>query len=154
VILKVKPIIDHSVRGLCRKPYYNHPKGCPNFNKRFDCPPNAPIWDIHIDPKHHVYAIFVKFDFAKHKGKMRALHPEWSEKQVECCLYWQGTARKYLKKELVAFHKKHPGYESFITPEAMGINIIQTMINVGVSIDYPPDKFVYKIALAGVLLKK
>jgi hypothetical protein len=32
-IVQVNPVIDYSVRGLCVKPYYNHPKGCPNFIK-------------------------------------------------------------------------------------------------------------------------
>lgn len=45
IIVQVNPVIDYSVRGLCVKPYYNHPKGCPNFNKKKGCPPNAELFD-------------------------------------------------------------------------------------------------------------
>jgi len=45
MIKKVIPVIDYSVRGLCAKSYPNHPKGCPNFNKRKECPPKAKLID-------------------------------------------------------------------------------------------------------------
>jgi len=35
----------NSVRGLCIKPYYAHKKGCPNYNRRKDCPPKVKMLD-------------------------------------------------------------------------------------------------------------
>lgn len=155
MIQQVEPVIDYKVRGLCVKPYPGHPKGCPNFNnpKRIDCPPSAPFFDKHIDTTKPVYAIAYKFDFKAHKDRMRLLHPNWSQKQVECCLYWQGTARKELKKEITRFMANNPAYEVFITPEAMGVNIKETVKSINISLTYPPQDDVWKIALAGLPLK-
>lgn len=40
-----KLIIDRSVRHLCYRPYPNHSKGCPNYNKKEGCPPKSPMID-------------------------------------------------------------------------------------------------------------
>jgi len=151
MIIEVNPVIDNSVIGLCSKPYPLHPKGCPNFNKRQDCPPKAPLWENYIDSNYSVFAIITEFDFMSHKNKMQSKHPEWSKRQVECCLYWQGTARKHLKEEIAQFNKTHPNYTVFITPEAMGVNITETMKNVGIELEWPPNNIVYKIALGAVV---
>lgn len=42
---KVTPVIDYKMRALCVKPYYNHKKGCPNFNKKAGCPPGIGFFD-------------------------------------------------------------------------------------------------------------
>jgi len=60
--IKVKPVIDFSVRGLCLAKYHNHPKGCPNYNKRSDCPPLCPTFDKVIDLNKVVHAIYNKYD--------------------------------------------------------------------------------------------
>jgi len=150
MIKQVKPVIDYSVRGYCVKAYPGHKKGCPNFNKRKDCPPFAPFFDKYIDLDKPVYAIAYCFDFKTHKDKMRSLHPKWTQRQVECCLYWQGTARKQLKIEINSFLVDHPDYEVFITPEAMGVDIGETVKPIGINLVYPPQDQVWKIALAGI----
>ena len=96
----IKPVLDRSMRGLCVKEYPNHKKGCPNFNKRDRCPPKAPFLEDLYDLTKPVWVIYTRYDFGTHVKKMRAKHPEWSQRQVECCLYWQGTARKNLKNEI------------------------------------------------------
>ena len=103
---KVDIVIDQSVRGLCKKEYPNHKKGCPNYNKRHDCPPKVPLIGKVFDLSKPIFAIWNIFDFSEHTGRMSRKHPEWSKKQVECCLYWQGTARKQLKGEIDAFIKE------------------------------------------------
>ncbi len=45
MIIEINPVIDYSVRRLCVKPYPNHKKGCPNFNKKEGCPPTADFFD-------------------------------------------------------------------------------------------------------------
>ena len=62
IIIRVNPVIDYSVRKLCIKPYYNHPKGCPNFNKKEGCPPTAQYFDKTYDLNQPVYAVYNVFD--------------------------------------------------------------------------------------------
>lgn len=79
LIIQVNPVINHSVRGLCVKQYYNHPKGCPNFNKKNGCPPNAKYFEDVYDLNKPIYAICNIFQFNKHIEKMKFNHPDWSE---------------------------------------------------------------------------
>jgi len=86
---RVQPVIDFCVRGLCTKPYPNHPKGCPNFGKKDDCPPQEKLITEVFNMHKQFWFLWAEFDFAAHRAKMRAAHPEWSDRQVDCCLYWR-----------------------------------------------------------------
>ena len=155
----VKPILQLSVRSLCTQPYYNHPKGCPNFNKRCTCPPTAPLLDDYFDLTKRVLAVCIHFNLAQHVEKMRAKHPKWSQRQCECCLYWQGSVKKKLKQELQYNIARVPLFDndrliSTDCPEAMGVNVTETMKTVGVILEWPPKKIVRKIAFIGSNGKK
>jgi len=146
----VKPIIDMSVRDLCSKLYPNHPKGCPNFGKKEGCPPAAPRITDTLDFAQPVYAIWNRFDFGEHVERMREKHPDWSQRQLECCLYWQGTARKALREVVERFTHIYPSRCVVMCPEAQGVNITETMKQVGVDLEWPPKVYTYQVALAGV----
>jgi predicted metal-binding protein len=146
----VSPVIDPSVRSLCCRPYPGHPKGCPNFNHRVNCPPKAPLWDEVFDITKPTYIIINQFDFGAHVERMKQLHLDWSDRQLECCLYWQNTDRKELRAGIAAFKKLHPEYIVEECPEAMGINVTKTTSQVGVELEWPPKKFVHHVALAGI----
>ena len=148
--IQVVPVIDYDTRKLCVKPYYNHKHGCPNFNKRQDCPPFAPLFDCYFDISKPVYAIYHAFDIKAHSDRMQQKHPDWTDKQINCVLYWQGSARKQLTSKINCFLMEYPEYEANITPEAMGVDMIKTMASVGITICFPPVDIVYKIALAGI----
>ena len=151
--IKVKPIINKAVRGLCQKEYPNHKKGCPNWNKKEGFPPQAlMIYEI-LDFNEPVFAIFNKYPFGKHVKKMRDKHPDWTQRQVECCLYWQGTARKQLREKIKMFLKGHPDYIISHCPEGSGVNLTQTMKDVGIDLEWPPKKYTYQIVLAGKKVK-
>jgi predicted metal-binding protein len=137
-------------RLLCIKPYVGHPRGCPNFGKIDRCPPRAPLWFDVYDRFEPCFAIYTLFEISLHVAKMSERHPDWSERQVRNCLYWQGTARKDLKQQLLKFYLTHPEYEFETTPEAMGINVTATMAAAGVTIEWPPRSFVTLVALAGI----
>lgn len=92
--IEVNPVFDNKVIALCLRSYPRHKNGCPNYGNKDICPPNAPILKRYIDPDQEVYAIFNRFEFGEHVDRMYKLHPTWSKRQAECCLYWQGTARK------------------------------------------------------------
>lgn len=143
-----KVIINQSVRGLCRKPYPLHPKGCPNFNKRKTCPPFAPIFHIHYKLD-QIWAIWNVFDFGGYINRMRIAHPDWSERQLACCLYWQGTARKALEAEIKSFQSLYPFMHVTRVPEAMGVNVTETMRGIGVELEWPPKTVAIQVALAG-----
>ncbi len=146
---QVEIIIDQSMRGLCKKAYPNHKNGCPNFNKREDCPPKVPlIWQV-LNLEKPVYAIWNVFDFSGHTFRMREKHPEWTERQVDCCLYWQGTARKQLKTEIETFSRLKGAHTILTTPEACGINITETMKSIGINLEWPPKTVTYQVAIAG-----
>jgi len=151
---QVNPIIQIDVRGLCVLPYEGHPKGCSNFNKRSNCPPIIPTFSKVVDISKPIYVIWNVFDFGSHIQKMKDKHPKWSQRQLECCLYWQGSARKKLKEKIEEFKKIYPDYQISICPEGMGINITETMKQLGVELEWPPKNKTYQVALAYILKKE
>jgi len=143
-----------SSRSMCVREYPNHKKGCPNYGKKEGCPPGAPMFDEVYDLSKPVYAIYNVFDFKGHVERMRDKHPDWSKRQLECCLYWQGTARKKLKTKIKIFHGSMLGLEGKVyiiatIPEAMGVNVTETMRKVGITLEWPPVNVAYQIAFAG-----
>lgn len=149
-INEVIPVIDRKVRGLCKKPYYNHPKGCPNFGIKIGCPPIIGLFDEEYDMTKPVYVIFNTFDLASQVNKMQTAHPEWSQRQLKCSRYWQGTARKSLRQKIALFMNNHPNYDVTTCPEAMGVNVTETMKNIGIQLEWPPVNTTYQVALAGI----
>lgn len=154
----ITPVLDKKVRHLCFKSYYNHPKGCPNYNKRRTCPPAAPLLSDFFDVNKKVMAVCVDFDLGQHIEKMKSKHPHWSQRQLECCLYWQGTVRKKLREEVAYSLTRYSllredKLASTDCPEAMGVDVTATMKAVGIILEWPPKKIVRKIAFIGTMLK-
>lgn len=155
MILEATPIIG-KVRGLCRNPYPNHPRGCPNWNKRDNCPPRSPLIGDIIDLRRSVVFAINRFDFAGHVLKMKDRHPNWSQRQLANCLYWQGTARKQLRGIVKAYMDEtkpwllgHPPHHVLYCPEATGVDVTATLAAVGVHLEWPPVTVTYQVALIG-----
>lgn len=172
--VQVTPVVDYTVRKLCCRPYPGHDRGkktgCPNYNVKEGCPPAAPLFDRFFDLTRPVFVIYNAFDLEGHVQRMRAAHPNWSDAQLKCCLLWQNGARKQLSKHLVEFLNKHPDYIAAVagyrgiekdlgplfarvvpsSPEAMGVNVTQTMASAGIHLEWPPEKVAYQVALAGI----
>jgi predicted metal-binding protein len=148
-IHKVEPVLDQSVRALCVRAYDGHPKGCPNFRKRKTCPPYSPLFEEVFDLSYPVYAIGERFNLKAHEDKMRSRHPDWSYKQLTCCLYWQGSVRKQLKEEIKKFQKSRSCLICTDCPEALGVNVTATLDPVGIKLEWPPINYVVKVALCG-----
>jgi len=143
-----------SPRSLCICPYEGNKKGCPNYNKRKDCPPLVPMFDNYYDMTKPIYAIYEIFNLVEQKQRMKDKHPEWTDKQCGCCLYWQAGVRKRLKENIKEFRDSIKenninDYDYTLTPEAMGVDMKQTMLNVGIELIFPPKDIIYKIALFG-----
>lgn len=149
----VKPVLRFDVRKLCVKPYPNHPRGCPNWNKRGNCPPRAPLLGDILDLTRTVWAVYNVFDFGAHTSRMRKAHLDWTDRQVECCLYWQGTARKQLDYEIGLWRCAENKYDNSFTilkcPEACGVDVTATMASIGYSLEWPPKTVTYQVALIG-----
>lgn len=141
--------LDNNVRGLCVKPYTGHSKGCPNYGKKATCPHKAPLLSNVLKLNETVYVAWNRFDFGLHVGRMREKHPDWSERQLSCCLYWQGTARKALRISIEAFLKDHTGMVAVTTPEACGVDVTLLMKRIGIKLEWPPVLFAYQVALLG-----
>lgn len=147
---RVIPVVDYSLPGMCTRAYPGHPRGCPNFGSRDTCPPRAKLLSDVFDLTKPCYCIINKFDLKSHVSRMRALHPEWSARQLVCCLYWQGTARVQLKAKIDEFERLYPGYTVTRSPEAMGLDVTKTLANVGIKLEWPPKAIAYQVAFAGV----
>jgi len=153
MIVQVTPIIDPRMPGMCALPYPNHSKGCPNFRKKIGCPPGLEMFDQIYDMSQPIYAIFNKFDIGSHMARMKIAHPDWSQRQLACCLYWQPTARKRLFEMCREFLQNNKGYHIEACPEARGVNLTATLATVGIELEWPPRNFAYQVAL-GVMAKK
>ncbi len=159
-VAEVTPVLDESVRDLCCRPYPGHPKGCPNWGKRDTCPPAAPLLQDILTLVEPVFAVWNRFDLAAHVARMRERHPGWSDRQLYCCLCWQGTARKQLRAKIKCFlHeqnlanaldlKYHVDLLVVGCPEACGVNVTATLASIGITLEWPPRVWAYQVVLVG-----
>ena len=158
----VPVLLDCPPGSLCSKRYPGHPRGCPNYGKRSTCPPQADVMTPYLIASHDWYAIWNVFPFGEHVEKMRAKHPEWTERQLANCLYWQGTARKQLGAVIKCFKQQHLPRRFGVRevaavsriPEAHGVNVTATMKTLGVELEWPPKTVTYQVAIAAMLPRK
>lgn len=144
-----KLVITPKTREWCKLPYPRHPNGCPNYGNNPECPPQAPLIQDWMEPTLPHWFIVTEFDLDGFAERMKKKHPNWSDKQCRCVLYWQNTVRKDLRNACKGFIKEHPGAIYTLLPEAMGVNVIITAKHVGVPIKNKPNGTVFKIALVG-----
>ncbi len=143
------PVYAPDVRQLCQRPYYGHPRGCPNWGKRDSCPPAAwNLYDVFLQDR-EFFIIWNRFDLGFHRERMKELHPKWTERQLLCCLYWQPRARKQLRHVVARFQKEHPTCFIQFCPEALGVNVTETMRRIGIKLEWPPITKAYQVAIAG-----
>jgi len=152
----VSPVFDARARTMCCLPYPRHPRGCPNYGKSPRCPPRAPSLFDHFDESGPFYAVYSVFQLGEHVGTMRSRHPDWSEPQLRCVLYWQNRARARLREEVESFRRGHPERRWVVeeTPEAMGCDVTATLAAAGVVLPWPPVDVAYHVALAGLVREK
>jgi predicted metal-binding protein len=155
---RCRPVIDLSMRDLCKRPYPGHPRGCPNYGKRATCPPRAPLLGDAYVLQAPCFLVVNEFDLSAHVRRMRRRHPGWSDRQLRCCLYWQGTARKQLRDkvrrallEAQRYSIRERGVWSVeYVPEAMGMNVTATCAQIGIDLEWPPERVVRQVAFIGL----
>lgn len=144
-----KLVVNHRARAWCTLPYPDHPHGCPNFDRRSDCPPRAPRVEHWLDFARPHWFIIARFDLDRFAARMKSIHPNWSDRQCRCCLYWQNSVRKRLSSSCEVFQRSNNGVTFTLRPEAMGIDVISTALKLGIPIEPRPRGIVHKIALVG-----
>lgn len=139
-------VVNYLARFWCTLPYPDHRHGCPNFSKRPSCPPEAPLIRNWLQGCTEVSLVVVEFDLAAHMQKMLIKHPQWSERQARCLLYWQPKVDKELRywTELVAFTRAEPNWT--YCPEAMGLDVISTLQGY-LPITRNPKDTVFKVSM-------
>lgn len=135
--------IDYTVRDLCRQPYPGHPKGCPNYGKKKECPPQAPLLEDFIDIlQPHYFIVLTCIRNRCHNNQENT-----SEDQFRS--YWNDTLEEILHEYIQEFQKDHPGTVFTFHPSAVGVDVLETARNVGISLEENPEKVFYKIVLIG-----
>ena len=141
-------IRDPSIIKWCRYPYKptGKYKGCPNSLGPGESCQTEYIDDIATGPWWFVAAVC---DFAKYRKEVKRLHPGWSERQLRNPLYWQGNIRKRLRAHTLRVMKDISGKGFFYTqvPEGYGVNVIETLENLGYDIPRYPEETVWKVNL-------
>jgi hypothetical protein len=140
--------IQKETREWCKLPYPGHPHGCPNYGVSNECPPKVCLIDEFIDLKKEHFFIVESFNLSEHAKKMSVIHPNWTNKQCKCCLYWQNGVRKRLREKGLLFIKNSSNYVYTLIPEAMGVNVFRTAHRHGLMLRKNPS-IVHKIALVG-----
>lgn len=126
-IVQVKKlVISNKVGDWCQLPYHNHPKGCPNYNRKPKCPPNAPHVSDYFNTSLPMYLIHSEFNLEEHAAKMKAAHPNWSYHQCRCVLYWQPRSRKQMVERATLAMKYYKCNRATACPEGMGVNVYAT----------------------------
>ena len=128
-------IISDKVADWCRMQYPGHPKGCPNYGKNSKCPPDAPHITEYFDINKQLYLVHSEFDLKSHAEMMKEKHPEWSDRQCRCLLYWQSRSRKQMKERAELAIKLLRTDRVTACPEAMGVNVFVTALLSGLKLD-------------------
>ncbi|MEN6440913.1 MAG: hypothetical protein ABFD97_20275 [Syntrophobacter sp.] len=135
-IYPVKKLVLNKKVGLwCRLPYPGHPKGCPNYNKHDRCPPNARKLEYFFDMDLKLYLVHSEFDLQAHAEAMKIKHPEWTDRQCRCVLYWQSRSRKQLIDRILESIPEGQKVIFSTCPEGMGVNVFATAKLAGLTLD-------------------
>lgn len=131
----------------CQLPYPGHPKGCPNFCRKPECPNQASSVEEFIDLRQPHYLAIHAFDLHAFSKRMLGEHPGWTLKQSRCLLYWQKHVKSVLEFEILQKLEDNQVYT--LIPEAMSVNVFHTVLHLGIPIRPDPKCVVYKIGLIG-----
>ena len=145
-----------SPRSMCIRPYKNHKNGCPNFGKLDTCLPNIPCMYDQIFDTSDVYAVVTKFNLEEYFNKRRLNRPDLAEGQIRNIRIWQPIAIKENNYAISEFYKENPDKKDFVSTrllECMGVDVINTMKNVGVIIKFPVTDYAYRVTFVAKVYK-
>jgi hypothetical protein len=90
------------VEEFCKRPYPDHPNGCPNIEKCKSLKSNLPSLKSILSQHSHFYLFYAELDFDTYKRERNALKPEFfnTRRRLECVLYWQRPVKKLIEEKL------------------------------------------------------
>lgn len=138
-----------SPRSMCTNPYPKHPNGCPNYGKLDTCPPKNPAMYDQIFHLDDVYAVVTVFDLYSYYDQRRKRRPDLPEGQIRNKLNWQGKDKKLNDLAAAEFYKMYPDKLDYVVTrllECMGVNVIDTLGNVGIPIIFPVEEITRRVA--------
>lgn len=145
----IEPKIDLRMRGLCRQPYPNHPRGCPNFGKKPTCPPTSPRYvDVY---KNQCLVVAAGFNIGSFVKARSQVHPDWTNRALRNSRHWQGHIRAELRQLVQEQYNLHPEMQPIMCPEAMGVDVTETCLRSGLVLEWPPLNWTYQVALLAIL---
>lgn len=128
-------VLSRNTDIWCRLPYPGHPRGCPNYGKKSECPPRAERIGEYLDLQKPLFLVHSEFNVLAQAARMHKRHPKWTDRQCRNLLYWQATSRRQLH-DRAARAAKLLGTDLFtVTPEAMGVNVFATTRLAGLKLD-------------------
>lgn len=126
-VLPVRRLVhSRRVKAWCGLPYPGHPKGCPNIGRDEKCPPQSPYITEVIDTTREMFLVHSEFDLQAHVNKMKAKHPDWSDRRCRCVLYWQPRSKKQLKERTARAMRLLGLPVVAMLPESLGVNVYAT----------------------------
>ena len=145
-----KLVISKHTRKWCLYPYLGHPSGCPNYDKK-KCLLTTPLIDSYLDLNSPLYAVYSEFNLEEHIRRLKRKHPNWSERQLKCVLYWQGSSRKMLRENISKAQSKFLFTKIITCPEWLGVNVYATLKLAGLYLDKIKSlKICRHVAICGV----
>ena len=143
-LLPATAVQDLKVIALCRSPYYKHPVGCSNWDRKAGCPPHTKPFLSLYEPA--VYIAIARLDFGQYLELKEKIHPNWTERALKNPRHWQGHLRAAFRNFLTP-DKIPTNYQMVNNAEAMGINLFETCANAGFLLERDPKNFVCHINL-------
>jgi len=151
IVIEPESVVwNRKVKEWCGLPYYDKKNGCPNFNKRKGCPMDNKNIDEILDVNKKTYIVGVVFNLKEYRDEMKKKHSNWTYRQLNNVIYWQGSIFGKMKREVNKFSLMNPGLKIVYKPEAYGVNLTKMLLNSGVPINWKyPLRKIYIVALLG-----
>ncbi len=152
VIDKSTIVFTPKTRDWCRLPYPGHPRGCVNYGKHDTCPCNTPYRADILEKHDRFVLVHATFDINAYAGKMREIHPDWSEKQLRNSRHWQSQLKSKMKKKIAGVHHDElfgagGGFMGRPSMEAAGIFVFATLRRNKIPFDVKAKKFIKMVCL-------
>lgn len=126
----------------CKLPYNEKDEGCINFNK---CKEMVTFDKFSNEP----YILnAMKWNYKKYIRDMKKRHPSWSLRQLGNIWYYQIHCRRLLgeasnRMQYNYMWKRNKTLKVMTSPEVNGINVLATMLRLGLDIEVKPINYVW-----------
>ena len=145
-----------NLRRWCSSPYPGHKRGCPMWKgrKAKDGTPapctrafrNISTFDDNFDRNEPAWCAFTTWDMVAQEAKIRASHPDWTQKQCRNVRYWQRTFRNGLKDDIREFFRKKQLWGKYgCFDGGFTLNIHATLWRAGLKLERIRDRPDYAI---------